>query len=47
MNERLASAPEDYFPDEFTLRFNRGTSRKRWKLFKHLGQQALEIEPNM
>ena len=35
----------DYYLDEYTLRFNRRTSRSRGKLFYRLVQQAVSIEP--
>jgi hypothetical protein len=35
----------DYYPDEFTFRFNRRTSRSRGKLFYRLVQQAVAIHP--
>lgn len=35
----------DYYLDEFTFRFNRRQSRSRGKLFYHLAQQALAIDP--
>jgi hypothetical protein len=36
---------DDYL-DEFTLRFNRRTSRYRGKLFFRLVQQAVAVEPS-
>ena len=35
----------DSYLDEFTFRFNRRTSRYRWKLFYRLVAQAIAIEP--
>ncbi|MDP8215596.1 MAG: IS1595 family transposase [Candidatus Euphemobacter frigidus] len=35
----------DYYLDEFTFRFNRRTSRSRGKLFYHLVQQAVAVDP--
>ena len=35
----------DTYLDEFTFRFNRRTSRNRWKLFYGLVAQAVAIEP--
>lgn len=35
----------DSYLDEFTFRFNRRTSRNRWKLFYRLVAQAVAIEP--
>ena len=35
----------DSYLDEFTLRFNRRTSRYRWKLFYKLVAQAVVVEP--
>jgi len=35
----------DYYLDEYTFRFNRGTSRSRGKLFYRLVQQAVAIKP--
>jgi len=35
----------DYYLDEFTLRFNRRTSKSRGKLFFRLVQQAMAIDP--
>jgi transposase-like protein len=35
----------DSYLDEFTLRFNRRTSRYRWKLFYDLVAQAVAVEP--
>lgn len=35
----------DFYLDEFTLRFNRRTSRYRWKLFYRLVAQAVAAEP--
>lgn len=35
----------DTYLDEFTVRFNRRTSRNRWKLFYGLVAQAVAIEP--
>jgi len=35
----------DSYLDEFTLRFNRRTSRYRWKLFYRLVAQAVVVEP--
>ena len=35
----------DYYLDEFTLRFNRRTSRSRGKLFYRLLPQAVAVEP--
>ena len=35
----------DSYLDEFTFRFNRRTSRDRWKLFNKLVAQAVTIEP--
>jgi len=35
----------DSYLDEFTFRFNRRTSRYRWKLFYRLVAQAVAIEP--
>ena len=34
-----------YYLDEFTLRFNRRTSKSRGKLFYRLVQQAMMVEP--
>ena len=34
-----------YYLDEFTLRFNRRTSRRRGMLFYRLAQQALAVDP--
>ena len=34
-----------YYIDEFTFRFNRRTSRYRWKLFYRLVAQAVAVEP--
>jgi transposase-like protein len=35
----------DSYLDEFTFRFNRRTSRHRWKLFYELVAQAVAVEP--
>ena len=35
----------DCYPDEFTLRFQRRTSRSRGKLFFRLVQQAVAVQP--
>jgi transposase-like protein len=35
----------DSYLDEFTFRFNRRTSRYRWKLFYRLMAQAVAVEP--
>jgi transposase-like protein len=35
----------DSYLDEFTFRFNRRTSRDRWKLFYRLVSQAVAVEP--
>jgi transposase-like protein len=35
----------DFYLDEFTFRFNRRTSRYRWKLFYKLVAQTVAIEP--
>ena len=35
----------DYYPDEFTFRFNRRRSRSRGKLFRRLLEQAVEVPP--
>ncbi len=35
----------DYYLDEFTFRFNRRRSRHRGKLFMHLLENAVAIEP--
>ena len=35
----------NYYLDEFTFRFNRRKSRSRGKLFYHLMQQAVSIDP--
>jgi len=35
----------DTYLEEFTFRFNRRTSRYRWKLFYGLVSQAVSIEP--
>ena len=35
----------DNYLDEFTFRFNRRTSKNRWKLFYRLVAQAVAIEP--
>jgi len=35
----------DFYLDEFTFRFNRRTSRYRWKLFYRLVAQAVLVEP--
>jgi transposase-like protein len=35
----------DSYLDEFTFRFNRRTSRYRWKLFYRLVAQAVAVEP--
>ena len=35
----------DSYLDEFTFRFNRRTSRDRWKLFYKLVAQAVAVEP--
>jgi hypothetical protein len=35
----------DYYLDEFTFRFNRQRSKSRGKLFFHLAQQAVVVEP--
>jgi len=35
----------DFYLDEFTFRFNRRTSRERWKLFYKLVAQAVAIDP--
>ncbi len=35
----------DYYPDEFTFRFNRRRSKNRGKLFYRLAQQAVAVEP--
>jgi transposase-like protein len=35
----------EYYLDEYTFRFNRGTSQYRGKLFYRLLQQAVQIEP--
>ena len=35
----------DSYLDEFTFRFNRRTSRNRWKLFYRLVAQAVAVEP--
>lgn len=35
----------DYYPDEFTFRFNRRKSRSRGKLFHRLAQQAIQVSP--
>lgn len=35
----------DYYPDEFTFRFNRRTSKSRGKLFFRLAQQAVTVDP--
>lgn len=35
----------DFYLDEFTFRFNRRTSRYRWKLFYRLVAQAVMVEP--
>ncbi len=35
----------DYYLDEFTVRFNRRTSRHRGKLFSRLVQQAVAVQP--
>lgn len=35
----------DSYLDEFTFRFNRRTSRDRWKLFYRLVAQAVTVEP--
>ena len=42
-----AAQPEylDYYPDEFTVRFNRRTSASRGKLFYRLVQQAVAVDP--
>jgi hypothetical protein len=35
----------DYYPDEFTFRFNRRTSKHRGKLFHRLVEQAAAAPP--
>ena len=35
----------DYYPDEFTFRFNRRASQHRGKLFYRLLQNAVQVEP--
>jgi hypothetical protein len=35
----------DYYPDEFTFRFNRRKSKSRGKLFFRLAQQAVIVSP--
>ncbi len=35
----------DFYLDDFTMRFNRRTSRYRWKLFYQLVAQAVAVEP--
>lgn len=35
----------DYYPDEFTFRFNRRTSRARGLLFHRLAQHAADLQP--